>query len=210
MEMIKNLPLNFDKIAEMGGGLQDAAEAKILYDTASAIHARNILEIGSMYGTSSIVLGTVAKEQGGHLQCIDPWARGRWYENIAEMGLRDYVTMIHAFSPWIDMSKINLPIDYLSIDGEHLTRWCLVDYHYWSAYVRPGGQIAFHDFSDRHKAGFHVKRAVDIILEDDADNLREVTRNEDSRWGIIVFEKGDGKAHKWPFFGGHDVQRPIV
>lgn len=200
----------FDKISEMGGGLQDATEATILYDTASEILAQNIVEIGSMYGTSSMALGTVAKEQGGHLQCIDPWARGKWYRNIAEMELREYVTMIHAFSPWIDMSQINLPIEYLLIDGEHKTRWCLADYHYWSAYVRPGGRIAFHDYKDAGKAGFHVKRAVEIILEDDADNLKEIVRNETSKWGIIVFEKGDGKAHKWPFFGGCDVQRPIV
>lgn len=203
--------IDFNKISEMGGKLQDAAECEILYDTCSEIRPQNILELGSMYGTSSIILGTVAKEQGGHLQCIDPWARGRWYKNIAEMGLRDYITMIHAFSPWVDMDLIRLPIDYLLIDGEHLTRWCLVDYHYWSAYVRPGGRIVFHDFKNQGKAGISVKRAVDIILEEDAENLKEIVRNEDTRWGIIVFEKGDGKSHKWPFFDGNNAMtRPVV
>ena len=136
------------------------------------IEARTILEIGSADGGSSVVLGTKAKERGGHLYCIEPKPTARWRVNIDECNLKETVTLLPGLSPWIHPDYITSPIDLLLIDGNHRTRWALVDYHYWFPQVRIGGMIAFHDYNARKGVGEWVRRAIDIILEDDGDKIK--------------------------------------
>ena len=162
-------------------------DCELLDKTSREIGAKNLLEIGSMDGCSSMILGLAAKDLGGHLYCIEPNPKGRWYQNISEMELAGSVTLIKGFSPWIDTAQIRLPLDYLFIDGDHRTRWCLADYHFWAPMVRAGGRIAFHDWTGGKGVGAWVQRAVGIILED--EKLTEIARHEGSNRGIIIFEK---------------------
>lgn len=187
--------VDYQEIYERGKTLLKVEEAACVYNTASEIGARTLLEIGSCYGCSSMTLATVAKEQNGHLQSIEPNPRELWRTNMEEMGLSKYCTMIAGYSPWIDDKAITTPIDYLFIDGEHRARWCLADYHYWSPYVRIGGRIAFHDYMSANAAGKGVMRAVEIILEDDADCLKEIARIDLKISGLIVFEKTAFSPH---------------
>lgn len=187
--------LDIQDIYERGKTLMKLEEIIALYKSASEIKARNILEIGSCYGTSSMTLATVAKEQNGHLQSIEAKPQELWRKNMDEMGLSKYCTMIAGYSPWIDDKVINTPLDFLFIDGEHRTRWALTDYQYWGAYVRIGGRIAFHDYMSANSAGVGVMRAVEIILEDDAECLKEIARIDLKISGLIVFEKVDWSPH---------------
>jgi len=191
--------IDFQNISERGLTNLKIEEAELLYESALDIEAKNILELGSMYGCSSMVLGSVARETGGHLQCIEAEPQALWTKNIEELELSQHVTMIKGLSPWINMRQINFPLDYLFIDAEHRTRWCLTDYHFWSAYVRPGGRIAFHDYCPIGAAGKGVTRAVDIILEDDGDNLFLIGSVDLRISGLVVYEKGWGKSWMWPF-----------
>lgn len=191
--------IDFQEISERGLTNMKVDEAELLYESAREIEAKNMLEIGSMFGCSSMVLGSVARDTGGHLQCIEAEPQELWTKNIQDLGLSPHVTMIEGRSPWIDMRQITLPIDYLFIDAEHRTRWCLTDYQYWSAYVRPGGRIAFHDYCRIGRAGKGVMRAVDIIMEDELDNLSLVGRVDLNISGLIVYEKGYGDSWMWPF-----------
>lgn len=167
----------------------------LLDKTSREICAKTILEIGSQNGTSSMVLGSVAKDLGGHLYCVEACPTGIWRENIVGLQLTKCVTLIKASSPWVDMSLINTPIDYLFIDGEHRTRWCLVDYHYWFPFVRKGGRIAFHDIYG--PPSNKVWRAVNLILEDDAypgrEKIKEVERIDpkyaSEHGGVLVWQK---------------------
>ena len=157
----------------------------ILYRTSKEINAKTILEIGSENGISSIVLGMVAKENNGHLYCIEPRPRQEWYRNIKQFNLINHVTLIQGYSPWIDRNLLPSNFDYLFIDGEHKTRWCIVDYHYWSKFVRKGGRIAFHDIYG--PCGPKVNRALNIILED--AKLKEIAKGEKAKnKGTIVYE----------------------
>jgi hypothetical protein len=137
-----------------------------------------------------MILGLVAKETGGHVYSIEPAPKQKWRVNIDELGLEPYVTSIFAESPWISPNKVALPIDYLFIDGDHRTRWVLVDYHYWIPFVRPRGLVAFHDWTGARNVGQWVQRAVGIILE--TDPLIEVAKFEWRDRGIIVFRKPEG------------------
>lgn len=179
------------------GGRLSINDAKILYRTALEIEAKNIVEIGSMDGCSSMVFGHVARQTEGHLYCIEPNPKSLWKHNMERLGLSDYATLIMKSSPWIDPTELPQPIDYLLIDADHRTRWTIVDYHYWEPYVRPGGLIAFHDWTGAKGVGAWVQQAVAIILEDDPE-LEEVAREESSNRGIIVFRKPeeilDGKG----------------
>lgn len=189
------------------GGRLSINDAKILYHTALDIDAQTILEIGSMDGCSSMVFGEVCKLTGGHLYCLEPNPKTRWKANMERLGLSDYATTIMKASPWVNPLDIgpiaadavirnevtntvgSQPIDYLLIDGDHRTAWTITDYRFWEPYVRQGGVIAFHDWTGAKGVAAWVQRAVAIILEDDADGLEEIARDESSNRGIIVYRK---------------------
>ncbi len=179
------MDMNFDTILQRAQQLS-LPDCEILWRTAEVVKPKLIVEIGAMYGTSSMLFATLAKQTDGHLYSIEPAPTEKWHANMEALQLKDYVTLINAPSPWIDPDILPHEIDYLFIDGEHRTRWCLMDYHYWEPFVRPGGRIAFHDYTGRKGEGKHIKRAIDMILETDA--LVEVDRSE-AIAGVIVFEK---------------------
>lgn len=171
------------------GGMLSRADADLLYETARELQPRTIVEIGAFTGSSSAVLGTVAQECDGHLYSIEPVPKDRWRATLRDLGLDAFATLIACHSPWIDIGQIPLPIDYILIDGNHKTKFCITDFQFWQRYVREGGRIAFHDWCGANKVGAQVQRAVEIILE--TDNLVEVGRAEATNRGLIVFEKQD-------------------
>jgi len=162
--------------------LQDST---ILYNTAKNINAKTILEIGGgVDGTSTIILAHIAKENDGMLYSIEPKIGGSWEDTAKYFGVRNYITRIQENSP---TNMVNIPLDYLFIDGDHSTIGVLADYSYYKKLVRTGGIIAFHDYNDA-EAGIQVRKAIDIILQ--SDKLTFVDKwNGDFSCGIIVYRK---------------------
>lgn len=162
--------------------------------------AKQILEIGSADGGSSVVLGTKATERAGFLYCIEPKPRGRMLENMKQYGITDF-KIIPKASPWIPFDLVPDEIDLLFIDGYHEIRWALVDYHYWQPKVRHGGVIVFHDTcggsaEDHRDAAYGkpgyvplVQRAINIILKTDADQLKDIDSCSSPRGGCRAFQK---------------------
>lgn len=187
--------ISFQEICNRGDNKQTIHDCEVLDRTARAIHPQSLVEIGTMHGTSAMVLGLVAKENRGHLWCIDPKPSNKWRDNIKYLDLQHNVTMIFGSSPWIDHTSIQKPIDYIFIDGCHETRWALVDYHYWFPFVRKGGRIAFHDIYGPPSG--KVNLAIDIIKRTDIypgkEKLKEIERVPaelaNKRGGVLVFEK---------------------
>ena len=179
----------FTEIIMRGCRRMTQSDLDLLDKTARQIGAKSLVEIGSMDGCSSMCLGMVARDTGGKLTCIEPSPKARWQVNIDEMGLAGNVKTIRQYSPWVDVEHFDLPIDYLLIDGNHRTRWAIVDYHFFFPFVRIGGMIAFHDYNAMKGVGNWVRRALDIILEDDADKIKEVCHNDTKDRGIIIFRK---------------------
>jgi len=194
---MKERTVDFEQgISRHCGGRLTPHDAELLYETAMAIRPKNILEIGCMDGCSSMLFGMIAQMTGGKVQSIEPKKTGSWIKNIDRHNLQDYVEMFVGKSPWVPIDWINKPIDYLFIDGDHRTRWAIVDYHYWCEYVRIGGMIAFHDWGDpRPYPGDCVREAVEIILRDDDKVLKKVAESKNKR-GTIVFEKVSNER-KW-------------
>ena len=179
----------FTEIIMRGCRRMTQSDLDLLDKTARQIGAKSLVEIGSMDGCSSMCLGMVARDTGGKLTCIEPSPKARWQVNIDEMGLAENVKTIRQYSPWVDVEHFDLPIDYLLIDGNHRTRWAIVDYHFFFPFVRIGGMIAFHDYNAMKGVGNWVRRALDIILEDDAEKIEEVCHNDTRDRGIIIFRK---------------------
>jgi len=189
----------FAEIISRGCRRMTMSDLDLMDKTARQICAKTLVEIGSMDGCSSMLLGMVARDNGGRHYCIEPAPKARWKDNIEQMALTDYVTHIHGSSPWLEMIKtsdgiitlrsIPQPIDFLLIDGNHRSRWAIVDYHFFFPFVRVGGMIAFHDYNARKGVAAWVRRAIDIILEDDDWKIEEVCHNKTKDRGIIIFRK---------------------
>lgn len=161
--------MDFVEIAARGGDRMYWWELELLDQLVRKYKPKSIVEIGAWDGCSTITFGLAVKEIGGHVFSIDPAPSDILNSNIHELGLEDYITKLEQSSPWIDMDLIELPIDFLLIDGNHNTRWVLVDYHFFRKYVRKNGIIAIHDCEFTS-----VKKAIDIILETDKKLVTEV------------------------------------
>lgn len=187
--------VDITEVLRYGDKLLTVYDAELLRQTAGEIKARRLLEIGSKKGCSTLILGDVARKYEGRLYSIDPVIRGRLVTNIEAFGLQNYITLIQGKSPWIDSSRVAIPIDYLFIDGDHRARWTIADYHFWFPFVRIGGRIAFHDVHAMGWAGKGVRRAIELILDVDGDIIKLVAETRNCRQrGTQVFEKTGGRV----------------
>lgn len=192
------LNINYEQLIKDSNGRIAVEDLQLLERACDFCQAKNILEIGSADGGSSVILGLKAKERGGHLCCIEPQPRGRMKANMAHYELAGHYTLFAMASPWVPLERIP-ELDLLFIDGRHETRWALVDYHYFEPHVRPKGIIIFHDTSghcqedrkqpDYGKAGYVplVQRAINLILT--TDELLEIGRSDARNGGAIAFQK---------------------
>jgi len=191
--------ITLDEIIVRGNRRMTGHDLRLLEKHALATHAKTIVEIGSMDGCSSMVLGHVAKKNGGRLYCVEPYPKGKWRANINDLGLEDCVTLIQAESPWIKPEEIPpTPIDFLLIDGDHRCSRAITDYVFWARFVRNGGRIAFHDIDGGKGVAQYIREAIAICERD--DNLKspqgpdykigEIERTPPARdRGTVVFGK---------------------
>lgn len=175
--------MDFVEIAARGAKRMYWWELELLDQLVRKYEPKSIVEIGAWDGCSTMTLGLAAKKIGGHVFSIDPKLSDILKTNIAELGLENHVTKLTQSSPWIDMNIIELPIDFLFIDGNHNTRWVLVDYHFFKKYMRKNGIIAFHDCEFPS-----VRRAIDIILETDKKLITEVAYSGKGKRGVLAWQ----------------------
>jgi predicted O-methyltransferase YrrM len=144
-------------------------EAGELFDLVSNIPGDNPIccEIGSYMGKSSVVLGmALLAKSKGKIYCIDPFdLLSDYYEqvskeelgsgnltrkqfvmdNIRKYGLEGKIELIQGYSFFV-ARNFHQPLDFIFIDGDHGFEGVLEDYFDWSAMLKVGGVIAFHDY----------------------------------------------------------------
>lgn len=136
--------------------------------------SKNVVEIGSYLGKSTVLLGLVAKEAGGLVHAIDPHEGDitspqgplvhgsptyeRFLKNLAWARVEDVVRPIRQKSFEVDWKE---PIGYLFIDGLHDFANVMRDYACFGDWVEQGGGIAFHDYKTDFPG---VTRLVDDLL----------------------------------------------
>lgn len=177
----------FGELYKATGGVLTLEDAHMLDDTAREIGAKNITEIGSRQGASSVILGTVAKDLGGVLTCVEPRDWSRWEANIKHWAVGSHIRRVRAWSPWINPDDLETPIDYLFHDADHRSLPIIADIFYLFPFVRIGGRIAIHDWNGAGAVKMWVKRACFMITADLP--LGFVCHTEQSDRGTIIFEK---------------------
>ncbi len=141
----------------------------------------DFLEVGSLAGRSSGVIGTVVKEFGARLFCVDIWDSGMWETIAKELGSRakrypvrprkiseifltnmDRLGLSDIVIPIMDISKAVLEewstlLRFIHIDGCHEYEFVKRDIG-WRDYLVKGGIICFHDYQKKWPG---VMRAID-------------------------------------------------
>jgi glycosyltransferase involved in cell wall biosynthesis len=134
-----------------------------------------LVEIGSYFGRSTVLLGEVARVcgKGSRVVAIDPHqgvvgARGQKLErllpsyevfrrNIAAAGLSELVEPVQRPSQEVTWKG---PIALLLIDGLHDYQSVARDFHHFDVHLPVGGYVAFHDYASYYPG---VRTLVDEV-----------------------------------------------
>lgn len=162
-------------------GWLNATDARLLYSLAGCLPGEGaVVEIGSAWGKSTIVLAAAARRYGREkVVAIDPHTGDPWYmqqagittantfsefrSNLEAFAVDDWVTPVVATSAEAAHEVLPLPIRLLYIDGLHTYEAVKADIATWTPHVVAGGAVVFDDyFNPARDVG--VKRAVDEMV----------------------------------------------
>jgi len=122
-------------------------EAALLFRLAFDTTTGPIAEIGRFRGGSTVVFSS-ALQTGVELWSYDLSDRydGELEQALTRLGLRDKVHLVVGDSHTVEPPQA--PLELLFIDGDHSYEGAKADFERWSAFVRPGGHVLFHDAVD--------------------------------------------------------------
>lgn len=158
------IPADFVRRAEIPPDL--AVFRDPMFDLAGRYRpVLTVVEIGSQWGWWAV--RAARQLSGAKIWCVDPWIEPPPKKKIKVTGLdnfrewalntepyrhRIYAVRRHS---WDAAAEFDEPIDFLFIDGNHLTWALLRDLELWVPKVRPGGLVVGHDWNM-----YTVRRAV--------------------------------------------------
>lgn len=196
--------------SEFGAGL-------MLFSLASAIQAREIVEIGRFKGFSTLALAAACKLQDlgwiepqaaeqrpeidyrrlkvgpARVLSIDPSPRPEAHELLERAGLLGCVEFRNERSEITDIEK---PIDLLFVDGDHSVTGLRADLQRFVPWVRPGGYFILHDyfgwFTPEGKNGSPIAQ---VITEDlhGCDRVLIDTHYA----SLVIFRKAQYLTERW-------------
>jgi predicted O-methyltransferase YrrM len=152
-------------------------EAALLFRLARHVETGPIAEIGRFKGGSTVVFSSAMRE-GVELWSYDlhvalrPDMSGEQLDReledaLTRLGVRDRVHLLVGDSRTVDPPPA--PVELLFIDGDHSYEGAKADFDRWSAFVRNGGHVLFHDAVDSGGYGNvypGVTRAVAEVASD--------------------------------------------
>jgi len=96
----------------------DPDQGKLLYVTARAINARNIVEFGTSFAISTIYLAAAARANGGRVTGteLEPKKVKAARANVAEAGLAQFVDILEG-DAMKTLASLKDPIDFVLLDG---------------------------------------------------------------------------------------------
>jgi hypothetical protein len=163
-----------------------------LYKVVSQIESPIGIEIGRFYGGSTILLST-AIGPTGKLISIDISPKDNdssLKDQLVKTNLADRVELIIGDANEID---IDLPIDFVFIDGDHSYEGARRDHNKWGAKIKQGGYIIHHDMGNNrpHSVQWNDLKLLykDILKEQ--SNFLEIYALAGS---MVIFRK---KSSHW-------------
>jgi predicted O-methyltransferase YrrM len=152
-------------------------EAALLYRLARDAESGPFAEIGRFKGGSTIVFAT-ALPAGAELWSYDlhvalrsdmPGAQldDELTAALARYGLAGKVHLVVADSRKVEPPAE--PLELLFVDGDHSYAGAKADFERWSAFVRPGGHLLFHDAVDTGGYGNVYPGVAQLVAEVERD-----------------------------------------
>ena len=152
-------------------------EAALLYRLARDAQSGPFAEIGRFKGGSTIVFAS-ALPDGVELWSYDlhvalrpdmPGAEldAELRDALARYGLDSKVHLVVADSRTVDPPPE--PLELLFVDGDHSYEGAKADHERWSAFVRPGGHLLFHDAVDTGGYGNVYPGVARLVAEIEHD-----------------------------------------
>ena len=187
----KPMPVNMDRMPIPGAFTID--ESFMYYDEVRRLRARNVVEVGVLYGRSSSVVCELVKSNGGDLYCVDLFQRPAdcdWLK-VYPPG-RDPALHLGDFRWW--MEQVGLAWDYIAwqgasvevaaafdtkmlgsldlvmIDADHSFESVTADLLAWLPKIRDGGVICGHDWKNQNKV-HKVTEALAAVFGREPDRL---------------------------------------
>jgi predicted O-methyltransferase YrrM len=113
-----------------------------LYFFTTELNLKNVVELGTRDGESTIALLLACKKIGGRLTSIDidPCLTAK--QRIESYGLTSYWSFMQANVAKVDWHD---SIDHLFVDTSHTYEQTLLELNKFEPYVTPGGVITLHD-----------------------------------------------------------------
>lgn len=136
-----------------------ASIGEVLYETIRQNNMKNCLEIGTLFGFSSLFIAQALEEIDGELTIVDPeYESIKWdgedvslgdaaKRHIREAGYHNRVKFIKGFSQWIlpNLQKEGHRYQFIFIDGDHRFASVLLDFILADSMLDVGGVIAMDD-----------------------------------------------------------------
>lgn len=134
------------------GIMHDKSSADISYHLPvlsmliTEFNLKHVVELGVRTGNSTLVLLEAANRIGGRVLSVDvdpcPEAKNR----VDKAGFSSVWKFLEGNDLEIRESDVLQPIDFLFIDSSHLYKHTKAELEKYSAYLRGGSWIAFHDY----------------------------------------------------------------
>jgi predicted O-methyltransferase YrrM len=107
---------------------------------------KEVVELGTRTGNSSLTLLAAARSVGGRVLSMDIQPCERAQERVASAGLADYWTFRQADDLGVPNSEIPDPIDLLFIDTWHTYNQLTAELKKYAPHLCRGSWIAIHDY----------------------------------------------------------------
>ena len=195
---------HYRKLSRPVDGWLTRDEEAVLFRLAAAVPREQcIVELGSWFGRSAILLGGASlKGRGAPVFAVDLFraaglaqevyeARAgeaakdflqRFLDNMRGAGLERKVTAIRSSTAELGQKWTGPPVGLLFIDADHSYEGVSQDWAGWVNRFGPAAKVAFHDYENPAYEG--VTRFVNERLA--AGNLCSVARKDSILWGEVV------------------------
>lgn len=111
-----------------------------------------IVEIGTAQGGSATIFQAVAGCRGAKIYSYDIAPSAEAYERLKNTNVTIFAkSSVEGAKAWPE--TVNQSVDLLFIDGSHALQHVFEDFNAWIGFLKPGGQVLFHDFDSIERGG---------------------------------------------------------
>ena len=137
-----------------------------------------ILELGSLFGASTIVLAKIAKKYGGEVTCIDMFFRTSFYINLSGRDLLPQVKCIRGTTQSILPTLRDNSFDVIFVDAGHTYKEVIFDLYHANRVLKPNGLLIGDDLNSN----------IDWVIDPEGHNFmgysQEFFEKNKNKYGI--------------------------